>query len=370
LATSFPTGLDALTNPTSGNTLASPDHAGQHADANDAIEALEAKVGVNGSAVTSSLDYMVAASKVVTDKIDPASASTNQVLKFDGTKFVPATGASVTVADTPPTSPTPQAGDQWYESDSGRQLIYYDGFWVEIGSTATTNVNASDLSGTVLASNVVSSALIPVGVINPYAGSTAPTGWLLCSNQPVSRETYSALFAVIGTTYGSGDGSTTFNVPDLRGRTVAGLDNMGGTDAGRLSTANTLGTSTGVETVTLTSAQSGVPAHGHANTASFSGSFSGSAGTTGNDSPDHTHNTTWDGAGVGAGGISLWGLQGNTNNKASSGASARHAHSFTPAGSISGSVTMNNVNNAVADAASAHTNMQPTMVLNYIIKAL
>jgi len=59
LATSFPTGLDALTNPTSGNTLASPDHAGQHADANDAIEALEAKVGVNGSAVTSSLDYKI-----------------------------------------------------------------------------------------------------------------------------------------------------------------------------------------------------------------------------------------------------------------------------------------------------------------------
>ncbi len=59
MATSFPTGLDALTNPTSGNTLASPDHAGQHADANDAIEALEAKVGVNGSAVTSSLDYKI-----------------------------------------------------------------------------------------------------------------------------------------------------------------------------------------------------------------------------------------------------------------------------------------------------------------------
>lgn len=59
MATSFPTGLDALTNPTSGNTLASPDHAGQHADANDAIEALEAKVGVNGSAVTTSLDYKI-----------------------------------------------------------------------------------------------------------------------------------------------------------------------------------------------------------------------------------------------------------------------------------------------------------------------
>lgn len=365
MATSFPSGLDALTNPTSSDGLNSPDHAGQHANVNDAIEALEAKVGVNGSAVTSSLDYMVAASKVVTDKVDPASASTNQVLKFNGSKFVPATGASVTVSDTPPTSPTPQAGDQWYESDTGRQLIYYDGFWVEIGSTATTNVNANDLSGTVLASNVVSSALIPVGVINPYAGSTAPTGWLLCSNQPVSRTTYSALFAVIGTTYGSGDGSTTFNVPDLRGRTVAGLDNMGGTDAARLSIANTLGTTTGTETVTLTSAESGVPAHGHANTASFTGT----AGTTGNDSPDHTHNVLdihQDG-GAAANFGSNYTVGGYTSTtRTSTGASVRHAHSFTPAGTVG----MNNANNTAANAASAHSNMQPTMVLNYIIKAL
>ena len=59
MATSFPTGLDALTNPTSSDGLNSPDHAGQHSDANDAIEALEAKVGINSSAVTSSLDYKI-----------------------------------------------------------------------------------------------------------------------------------------------------------------------------------------------------------------------------------------------------------------------------------------------------------------------
>ncbi len=59
MATSFPTSLDTLTNPTGSNTLNSPSHAGQHADANDAIEALQAKVGVNGSAVTTSLDYKV-----------------------------------------------------------------------------------------------------------------------------------------------------------------------------------------------------------------------------------------------------------------------------------------------------------------------
>lgn len=60
MATNFPTGLDALTNPTPTDTLASPSHADQHANANDAIEALQAKVGVNGSAVTSTLDYKVA----------------------------------------------------------------------------------------------------------------------------------------------------------------------------------------------------------------------------------------------------------------------------------------------------------------------
>jgi hypothetical protein len=59
VATNFPTSLDSLTNPTSSNSLASPDHAGQHANANDAIQALQAKVGVNSSAVTSSLDYKV-----------------------------------------------------------------------------------------------------------------------------------------------------------------------------------------------------------------------------------------------------------------------------------------------------------------------
>ena len=57
---------------------------------------------------------------------------------------------------------------------------------------------------------------LPAGVTVPYAGATSPTGWLLCNGQAVSRTSYSRLFAAIGTTYGVGDGSTTFNVPDLR----------------------------------------------------------------------------------------------------------------------------------------------------------
>jgi hypothetical protein len=60
MATSFPSGLDSFTNPSPGDGLSSPSHAGQHADVNDAVEALQAKVGVDGSAVTGSLDYKVA----------------------------------------------------------------------------------------------------------------------------------------------------------------------------------------------------------------------------------------------------------------------------------------------------------------------
>ena len=66
------------------------------------------------------------------------------------------------------------------------------------------------------------------GEVVPFAGSTAPAGALFCYGQTVSRTTYAGLFAVIGTTYGVGDGSTTFNLPDLRGRVAAGKSDMGG----------------------------------------------------------------------------------------------------------------------------------------------
>ena len=79
MATSFPSGLDALTNPTSSDGLNSPDHAGQHANVNDAVEALEAKVGVNGSAVTTSLDYKIA------NGILPKLAVDTNVLVVDAT---------------------------------------------------------------------------------------------------------------------------------------------------------------------------------------------------------------------------------------------------------------------------------------------
>ena len=75
---------------------------------------------------------------------------------------------------------------------------------------------------------------VPSGSIFDFAGTAAPTGYLLCFGQDVDRTTYADLFAVIGTTYGIGDGATTFGLPDLRGRVTAGQDDMGGTSADRL----------------------------------------------------------------------------------------------------------------------------------------
>jgi microcystin-dependent protein len=108
---------------------------------------------------------------------------------------------------------------------------------------------------------------VPAGVVLPFAGTTAPAGFLLCFGQEVARSTYADLFAAIGTTYGAGDGVGTFNLPDLRGRVLAGRDDMGGGAAGRLTVGGsglagiTLGASGGAETHTLSTAQ--IPAHTH-----------------------------------------------------------------------------------------------------------
>lgn len=86
------------------------------------------------------------------------------------------------------------------------------------GPTASTGTNTTQLATTAF----VMSNGAPTGVINMWGTGTAPTGWLLCAGAAVSRTTYAALFAVIGTTFGSGDGSTTFNVPNYTNRTPYG----------------------------------------------------------------------------------------------------------------------------------------------------
>lgn len=114
------------------------------------------------------------------------------------------------------------------------------------------------------------------GSIYPFPDNNIPDGWLLCNGQAVSRSTYAVLFDTIGITYGSGDNRTTFNLPDLRGRTVFGLETMGSSStSGRLTNTipgnmdgSVLGSIGGEETHTLTVAEASIRAHSHTYSAS------------------------------------------------------------------------------------------------------
>lgn len=115
---------------------------------------------------------------------------------------------------------------------------------------------------------LVNKFTVPIGAVIDFAGTSAPSGWLLSYGQAISRTTYATLFAAIGTTYGTGDGSTTFNVPDLRGRTRVGKDDMGGAAASRITAASKaaidgliLGATGGSEEHALSIAE--MPEHNH-----------------------------------------------------------------------------------------------------------
>ena len=101
MATNFPTSLDSLSNPISSDTLANPDHAAQHANVNDAVEALQAKVGIDASADTNSLDYKISTIKLVT----PSSQSASYTLVLgDAAKMVEMNNASANNLTVPPNS--------------------------------------------------------------------------------------------------------------------------------------------------------------------------------------------------------------------------------------------------------------------------
>ena len=178
-------------------------------------------------------------------------------------------------------------------------------------------VIADDAVTSAKLANAAMQALCPAGSIIAYAGASLPDGWIWCYGQSLARAgTYAALFAAISTTYGSADGNS-FNAPDLRGRAIAGQDDMGGSSANRLTSpinGDNLGAAGGGETHTLTTAE--IPAHTHTYTLP-TGTATGYALQRG-DTPEGGDDLTRTSASTGGGG--------------------------------------------------AHTNVQPTIILNYIIK--
>jgi microcystin-dependent protein len=175
-------------------------------------------------------------------------------------------------------SSNPASSDGLYQADDHMRLIKatllatFPNFTAAALTSTQANIDAA------VAAVVTNLGYVKPGFIQDYAGTSAPTGWLECTGAAVSRTTYAALFTAIGTTWGAGDGSTTFNLPGDRYR------------VGRNTAAAAVGTLQASQNKT------------HTHTGS---------GTTGNDSPDHTHDMTH--------------TTGNSNQ------SLNHAHSFTQA---------------------------------------
>lgn len=159
---------------------------------------------------------------------------------------------------------------------------------------------------------VVSGNPVPAGVVSAFAGSVLPSGYLFCDGAIISRTTYAALFAAIGTAFGAGDGSTTFQLPFMARRVIVGA---GGTGSATL--PNIVGSIGGTETVALTSAQNG----------------------------EHTHQ-------------SVNGMSARTFSIKSGGS---NPYVFNP-----GSGT--NTSGVNGGAGQPHNNIQPSLVMNWIIK--
>jgi microcystin-dependent protein len=236
-----------------------------------------------------------------------------------------------------------------------------------------------------------------VGEMFDYAGTSCPSGSLETYGQAVSRTTYSDLFAIISTTYGIGDGSLTFNMPDLRGRVTAGEDDMGGSSANRLTAAtdslngDTLGATGGVETQAIAEAE--LPSHTHG-----AGSYAGAththsfSATSGNDSVTHTHTGTTDAGGVhnhdngssanngsvnvengsnasvaDNGGAADTSTDGSHTHGFTTGTnSASHTHTVSGTTGASGSLTVSGTSSATG-SGTAMSVVQPTIVLRKCI---
>ena len=185
------------------------------------------------------------------------------------------------------------------------------------------------------------------GSITAFAGNSVPSGYLECNGSNVSRSTYSALFTAIGTTWGTGDGSTTFTLPDLRRKALVG---DGGTGTSTL--GNAVGNSGGAETHTLSLAELASHNHGGSTGSHDHGGATGS----------HNHGGT-------TGSTALYVREYSSMAPAlletNAGGSSSHSHTIP-----SGTASISSVTSTISSAGSgsAHNNLPPSAVVKMIIK--
>jgi microcystin-dependent protein len=278
-------------------------------------------------------------------------------------------------------------GSIYYDS-ANQKVRYYDGTsWSDLGSSGTVEM--------------------PIGSIQPWLGASAPSGWLICNGQAVSRSTYSGLYAIVSTRFGTGDGSTTFNVPDLQGYQITGtgtgvgsIDNtttyrQGTVDAGSI--AAHVGTAAShSHSLTYTAFTETQHDYAHTHTATVSeGTVTLTAHTysdTSNGGQSHTHT-----ASVGAGAGTTATATGATRSSAghthtapsvstnthshsvtTSSWSAHSAHRHSPVFSLSTTgntasaspTTHNHTPTPSSDGSHTHTDHEyKTYMVHYIIKA-
>lgn len=238
------------------------------------------------------------------------------------------------------------SGTGWLSRDSDTSLKVGDRVWIV--QQGAVMLIGGRITGT--------DAFLPIGALVPFAGASAPTGFLICDGAAVSRTTYAALFAVVGTTYGAGNGTTTFNIPNAVNRIPVG---SGG--------SYTRGQTGGAATVTLSDAQ--MPSHDHSlsgTTSSDSHSHGISGSTTSAGGHDHSVGNQGGRSDLLAGG----GTSAATSGGGTTSSDGSHSHGISASiGSDTHSHTLSGTS-GTAGSDAAHENMPPFIAMPYIIRAI
>ena len=204
----------------------------------------------------------------------------------------------------------------------------------------------------------IKTPIIPTGVIEMFAGSVAPIGWLICDGSIVSRVAFSDLFKIIGTTYGVGNSNSTFTLPDMRGRLPIGVG------SGSSLTTRALAATFGAETATL--AETNLPSHTHATTVGTESVNHTHTGTSGGESTNHNHYFSHTAGTSGSYGLMDSGTASSSGQPNTGGIQQNHTHATTT-GTESANHT-HSVTNSNTGSGTAFGIMPPSIVVNFIIK--